>query len=498
MSVLRKALHEHTFICMMEFVPKPSAQRFESFEQLMQRSPLCGWPMIAAVADRVAGNFDLAPLDAVATFKHPVPALVHFSGKDRERHDLLTQLERMDSAGLEQLLVLSGDRLPGHEPGQRPVRYLESVPALQIVRQARPGWLLGAALNPFKYHEEEGAAQYFKAEKKLAAGADFLTLQLGFDARKHHEALAWMRQQAAPKPLLACVMGLTHARAVMLEHVAGVVVTPSMRELLAAEEGVSKAHAQACSVSRLGLQIVGLQLMGYAGIHLSGIHDVEQLHALEQAITGWKADIHSLQQWTLAWEAAWRMPGLPSVTFHPPGTNWQLGDTQVRASCREKVRYQLLSGFHSQLFSRTTWLSQAFAWAVKRPLWSTPGGARWLHRIERGLKRPLVGCDTCGQCRLEDTLYICPETCPKGLANGPCGGTRLNRCEFGDRECVHSVKYRTAKAVRQTSVLSERLIPCVDADSRHRSSWPGWFDAASPAVTSGTDKAVSAPVAGIK
>src|SRR5690606_3747589 len=120
MSVLRKALHEHTFICMMEFVPKPSAQRFESFEQLMQRSPLCGCPKNAPAADRVAGNFDLAPLDAVATFKHPVPALVHFSGKDRERHDLLTQLERMDSAGLEQLLLLSGDRLPGHEPGQRP------------------------------------------------------------------------------------------------------------------------------------------------------------------------------------------------------------------------------------------------------------------------------------------------------------------------------------------------------------------------------------------
>ena len=61
-------------------------------------------------------------------------------------------------------------------------------------------------MNPFKYREEEGGAQYLKARKKLLAGADFLTLQLGFDAAKHVEAQAWMRAQGCMKPMLACVM----------------------------------------------------------------------------------------------------------------------------------------------------------------------------------------------------------------------------------------------------------------------------------------------------
>lgn len=480
MNVLKQALHEQRFICLVEFVPKPSAKSFEAFEALMQRPTLSGWPMLATIADRVGSRFDLAPLDAFSRLTEPAPALVHFSGKDRERHDLLSQLERMDSLGLEQVFIISGDRLPGHEPGQQPVRYLESVPALQIVRQARPDWLLGAALNPFKYREEEGAAQYFKAQKKLAAGADFLTLQLGFDAQKHLEALAWMRQQPSPKPLLACIMGLTVGRATLLEHVAGTVVSPSMREAVAAEAEVSKAHAQQRSVSRLGLQVVGLKLMGYAGVELSGIHDLAQLQALEQAINEWKEQISTLEQWFAAWQASWQVPDKPPVTFHPPGESWQLGDSSVSASRKEKARYHLLEGLHHQLFSRSTWLSQAFGWGVRRPLWSSPAGARWLHRLERSVKRPMVGCDTCGQCRLEDTLYICPESCPKGLANGPCGGTKLNRCEFGDRECIHSIKYRTAKAVGQTAVLTERLIPCIEVGNRHRSSWPGWFDATAP------------------
>ncbi|MGE8113671.1 MULTISPECIES: methylenetetrahydrofolate reductase C-terminal domain-containing protein [Pseudomonas] len=480
MSLLKAALRENQFVCVMEFVPKPSAERFAAMEAIMARGQLCGWPMTIAIGDRVGSSLDMSPLDALASFNTPLPALPHFSGKDRERHHLLAQLQRMDAAGLDQLLLLTGDRLPGHQPGQRPVRYLESVAALLIARQACPNWLLGAALNPFKYHEEEGGAQYFKAEKKLAAGADFLTLQLGFDASKHQEAMHWMQRQAAPKPMLACLMSLTHGRATMLEQVAGVTVTPSMRNLLEAESKVSTAFALARSVDRLALQIIGVKLMGYAGVHLSGIHELKQLLALEAHLEHWQAEIHSLDHWAPAWADSWQMPGLPIVAFHPPQDNWRQGESIVMASAKEKARYHLLHGAHSLLFSRANWLSKAFGWAVRQPLWASPRGARVLHGLERAVKRPLTGCDTCGRCRLEDTLYTCPETCPKGLANGPCGGTTLNRCEFGDRECIHSVKYRTAKAVGQTAVLTERLIPCIEVETRHRSSWPQWFEAQPP------------------
>ncbi|WP_211329616.1 MULTISPECIES: methylenetetrahydrofolate reductase [Kushneria] len=136
--MLRKALQEQHFVCVVEFVPKCSGEGFIAFEQLMQCSRLCDWPMMAAVADRVGSNADLSPITAFSQLRRPFPTLLHFSGKDRERHHLLAQLERMDAMGLDQLLILSSDRVPGHKPGQNTVRYLESVAALQIVRQARP------------------------------------------------------------------------------------------------------------------------------------------------------------------------------------------------------------------------------------------------------------------------------------------------------------------------------------------------------------------------
>ncbi|MFY2106382.1 methylenetetrahydrofolate reductase C-terminal domain-containing protein [Achromobacter ruhlandii] len=472
---MKQALDEKRFACVLEVIPQQSPARLAALEPIMRRGQLAGWPLLPAFADRVGPHADLSPLQGAGALGDPASSLLHFSGKDRERADLLRQMAAMGARGLKQLLLLSGDRLPGHDPGRAPVRYLESVPALQIAREHGPDWLLGAALNPFKYREEEGGAQYLKARKKLLAGADFLTLQLGFDAAKHIEAQAWMHTQPGAKPMLACVMNLSERRADVLQAVPGIVITESMRQLLGKEREVSHAYASARSLARLALQIVGLQWMGYAGVHLSGVHTLDELLLLEQAIIEQRGKVTSLADWSERWQAGWRLPGAPEVRFTPGIDAWTLGQADVVATRRERLRYALLATVHEQFFDRAGWFSRAFGWSVTRPMWQAGVAANALRAVERTIKRPLVGCDTCGSCRLQDTLYVCPETCPKGLANGPCGGTRLNRCEFGDRECVHSVKYRIAKSTNQLPALAQTLIPGVEAQDRHRSSWPEWF-----------------------
>ena len=115
------------------------------------------------------------------------------------------------------------------------------------------------------------------------------------------------------------------------------------------------------------------------------------------------------------------------------------------------------------------------AFVFRAPIWSQSFTNKLLLKLEYISKHAIVGCETCGQCRLAETLYVCPETCPKGLANGPCGGTTLDRCEFGDRECIHSVKARLAKAVKQTDILQTVLIPTVPIEIRGSSSWKNWY-----------------------
>jgi len=56
----------------------------------------------------------------------------------------------------------------------------------------------------------------------------------------------------------------------------------------------------------------------------------------------------------------------------------------------------------------------------------------------------LERCMMCGNCVLGETGGICPiAICPKGLLNGPCGGTNKGKCEVNpDKDCAWTLIYR--------------------------------------------------------
>lgn len=437
-----------------------------------------------AVTDRVVSERDPEPVAAAAglgdaTGKQP---LVHFSGKGRELEDLDRVVERMQANGLENLLVLTGDRLKS-EPATGRARYLESVPALARVRASRPDWLLACALNPFKYREEEGMAQLLKLGRKVSAGANLVITQIGFDPGKYDDAQAWARQRGYGVPLVANVMLLPAARArFMRKHaLAGITITDSLMALLEAEAERLPDKGAARALRRLALQVVGVELSGYAGVQVTGLHAPDKVDALGAAVALAKRDCPDRRSWDEAWREAMTAPDGRVADPVPPDARWRLGQRGAAvASVGERLRYRVLDSVHAAVFEHGP--VAAGLGALLRPLEgreSSPAG-RAIHLLERAVKSPLVGCETCGSCRLALTQYVCPETCPKGLANGPCGGTTRNRCEFGDRECIHSVKFRVAAAAGVESRLERGVIPAVPASRRGTTSWPSHFAGKGP------------------
>ena len=76
-------------------------------------------------------------------------------------------------------------------------------------------------------------------------------------------------------------------------------------------------------------------------------------------------------------------------------------------------------------------------------------------------KKMLFSCRGCGRCRLPDTFYICPETCPMHRANGPCGESNVDgTCFFGTgKECIFLRQMRIVNELRDYPALEERLVP---------------------------------------
>lgn len=458
MSQLSNFFAENQFCVLVEYLTS-----------LKQHYPVvtefAGYPALMTLADRVHGDDDLAPLEAAKHYPKEVDKLLHYAGKGRDIAEFKQFLNQAQAEGQHNLLLLTGDKLKHHQNGEHGARsrYLESVNAVMAAKQ-HGGFCIGVAFNPFKYTEAESDAQYLKLHKKIKAGADFIITQLGYDIAAFEQLQRFLQQHHYRQKLLACVMPLTLARAnfMLKQNVAGIVITPAMINLLKKEQDAGLTERV---YLRCALQILICQHLGFAGVHLSACHKPEEQQLLQTYIEQYRhLDLVACKQ---LWQQLWEDQS--GETFKPFVTTYS-----KKASLGQVLKYQQLHLMHDAVFNSK--LGRGVGHMIfNQGFWNKKSAAKALLTTELLSKHSVVGCDNCGQCRLADTLYICPETCPKGLANGPCGGTSLDLCEFGDRECIHSVKARLAKACNQTEILKRKLIDAVPIEVRGSSSWKNWY-----------------------
>jgi ferredoxin len=67
-------------------------------------------------------------------------------------------------------------------------------------------------------------------------------------------------------------------------------------------------------------------------------------------------------------------------------------------------------------------------------------------------------CKACGECILDETGGVCPITrCPKGLLNGPCGGTVNGKCEVGgyEEDCAWTLIYDRLKEQNRMELFTK-------------------------------------------
>lgn len=94
------------------------------------------------------------------------------------------------------------------------------------------------------------------------------------------------------------------------------------------------------------------------------------------------------------------------------------------------------------------------------PFKKEPLGARLLASVEKMVKGPLFGCRMCGNCLLQETAFICPMECPKGIRNGPCGGSTEEHCYVDEtRPCIWYKIYDRAFKMGREEYLLEVLPP---------------------------------------
>ena len=485
---LRAALAASRFCYVVELVA--SALRREA-QVLEVASRLAGLPEVVAgsVTSYAGGAIGHDPLRvSTAARARGLTPNVHVTCVSQDRRDLRKTLEDLHALGLENVFALTGDYPATADGGQSAAVFdVDSVQLVRLItelRQAGMPFHVAVAVSPFKYLEADCVYQYVKLEKKIAAGADLGDGEVGWDAEKFRELKRYLDERGLRTPVLGNVYVLAPRAAERMAtgQPPGCWVSPALLEVVRAE-GAAPDHGRRARLERAARTVAVLRGLGYAGAYIGGTHDADQvawiIRRSEALQPEWERLADALdygdpagfylyprrrparaRSSTPAPEpaAAGRSPGGLGLA-RPPRFGW----------------VPRLLDLLGRLFpvTRDTPLRRALtrlcAWIDRRP-----GLARAVERLELAVKEPVFGCQACGNCVLGIMEYVCPQTCPKQMRNGPCGGTHHGRCEVVDRPCIWVSVYERARAAGRLDGLHV-YVPPPDRTLRRTSSWINYF-----------------------
>ena len=216
--------------------------------------------------------------------------IIHLSCKDKNRNQMESLLFGWDRHNLQHLLVIAGDYpKEGYCGYPKPVFDLDTIHALDMLssmnkkekgaldnvgrgdQETSIPFLKGVVVSPFKMLESELVMQYYKLHRKVAAGADFVITQLGYDVRKFHELLQYMKQNQLNIPILGNVF-IPNLKVVELMYegkLPGCLIPDSLYEQIQ-WEGRTADKGKKARLVRAAKLLAVLKGLGYDGAHIGG------------------------------------------------------------------------------------------------------------------------------------------------------------------------------------------------------------------------------------
>jgi len=434
--------------------------------------------------------------------------IVNLSCKGEDRIGMARRVLGLYHQGLRNFFAVTGD----YSFDGRAIFDLDAVTLVQAIDSMRRGLnyatllprpqgglegiSVGGAVSPFKYMEPDLWGQYMKMWKKRQVGAGYFITQVGFDPKKFHELKLYMnRAGMGDVPLLGSVYYLDPRVVYILSNykVPGLTIPVDLARkyysvLLPKKERsrirkmdfvdlVDYEHRFAIRNMALLADIL-VRGMGYKGIDLAGIHDID--NALEVL-----AVIQELKDrdWRESVEEYYSGNGKRKMELgreggfylFPDGEDSLLADGPFQKG--DRGNYNRTKPSMKQLHDRF-FDPQGSGYGLLK--WMVSGceegiRLRWATLFEQAVKTKTLGCEMCGDCRIADLQYQCPEPtngCAKHQLNGPCGGADEDgMCEVHpERRCYWGQVIEAALIDGNMESLFKIQLP-KDPKLLHTSSW---------------------------
>lgn len=489
-------LNPNTFCVTWEQIPGRGSFETAQTEVIENAHKAAASGKIHAISltDNPGGSPAIAPEMFCAEIKKlGIETLVHFALRDKNRNECESLLHGLAAAGVRNILMLTGDHTsPSGFTGKgKPVFDLDSVQALQLIQTlnagleyevlgkknilARTDFFAGSAISPFKPTEAELMGQYMKLKKKIEAGSNFAVTQVGYDARKLHEVLQWLKLNNYKLPLIANVYILPYGagKAMHANQVPGCVVTNKLLAQLDAERA-AKDKGKAARLDRAAKMYAIAKGMGYHGAHIGG-HGAT-FDMVDYIITRG-------EELTPKWQE------LVAEFDYPQNNGFYLFEKDAKTGLNSispaprRTRpenppvYMFSRLVHNTVFNKNSVISKGLL-PLAKAIDKGPKMKRAFGKFEHLNKVVLFDCMDCGDCALFDAAYVCPMSqCPKEQRNGPCGGSYEGWCEVypGEKKCIWVRAYNRLKKHREENFTGDFIVPPCNWQLQHTSSWLNYY-----------------------
>ncbi|MDA0746387.1 MAG: methylenetetrahydrofolate reductase C-terminal domain-containing protein, partial [bacterium] len=216
--------------------------------------------------------------------------------------------------------------------------------------------------------------------------------------------------------------------------------------------------------------------LGYRGVDLAGLSNLEDGLAILEMVREMEG-----QDWRESYAEYLDADGerdmvlAPKGGFYlfPEGKDGLLSDGPFQKGDRSTyaASSRTMAWLHRTFFEPDGVGYDLVAWAAN----GSKKKEKAVAYLEQAIKGPMLGCEMCGDCRIADLQYLCPEPdhgCAKRQLNGPCGGTDENgMCEVHpERLCYWGEVIQRALRAGQMEDLYRFQIP-KDASLLRTSSW---------------------------
>ena len=214
---LKSILNDNSLSLSFEVFPPKTDSAFSSVKIATEEIAKLR-PSFMSVTYGAGGGTSRYTLDIAKNIKemYGVSTLAHLTCVSSTKETVKSRIEDMKNCGIENVMALRGDLIPGMETEDRSKwQYRNAIDLVRELKESGNDFCIGGACYPEVHPESSNQRDDIKyLKEKVDAGCDFLTTQMFFDNNLLYNFLYKIREAGITVPVVAGIMPITNANQV--------------------------------------------------------------------------------------------------------------------------------------------------------------------------------------------------------------------------------------------------------------------------------------------